>query len=155
MHAATGAASPGKVRKTLLQLQSEVTVKDPSAHAKKQVAELDKTAKKSLAKRKACNEQLASDRKEIARLEQQIAQIHRQYDPLCEGLKDAKERKQALLKTLEQCSQEEKRMMGEMSNTVTQRKQDDSKLCRKMATQKLETERGFDLGPTSTFRQKH
>lgn len=143
------------VRKTLLQLQSEVTVKDPSSHAKSQVAELDKTAKKSLAKRKACNEQIADDKKEIGLLEIQIAQIHRQYDPLCESLKDAKERKKNLLKTLEQCSGEEKRMMSSMSNTVTVRKQEDSKLCRKMASEKLETERGFDLGPNSTFRQKH
>ena len=152
MHSPTGAGRPP--RKTLLQLQGEVTVKDPSAHAKKQVAELDKTAKKSLAKRKACNEQLASDRKEIERLEVQIAQIHRQYDPLCESLKEAKDKKQALLRTLEQCSQEEKRMMSTMSETVTARKQDDSKLTRALATQKLEMERGFDLGPTSTFKQK-
>ena len=53
-------------RKTLLQLQGEVEVKDPSSHAKKQVAELDKTAKKSLAKRKACTDQIAADKKELA-----------------------------------------------------------------------------------------
>ena len=147
--------STNKPRKTLLQLQSEVTVKDPSAHAKKQVSELDKTAKRSLAKRKACNEQLASDKAEISYLEHQIAQIHRKYDPLCQNLKEAKERKAALIKTLEQCSQEEKRMMGSMSATVVARKQDDSKLCRRMATQKLELERGFTLGVESTFHQKH
>ena len=140
-------------RKTLLQLQSEVTVKDPSAHAKKQVAELDRTAKKSLAKRKACNEQLAADKREIERLKQQIFDIHRQYDPLCESLKEAKEKKQALLSTLEQCAKDEKRMMASMSQTVTARKQDDSKLCRKMASEKLALERGFDLGPNSTFHQ--
>ena len=37
---------------------AETTVADPAAHAKKQVSELDKTAKRSLAKRKFVTEQL-------------------------------------------------------------------------------------------------
>lgn len=141
-------------RKTLLQLQGEVEVKDPSSHAKKQVAELDKTAKKSLAKRKACTDQIAADKKELERLDKQIAQIHRSYDPLCASLLEAKERKASLIKTLEQCKLEERRMMGDMSRTVTVRKQDDSKLCKKMASQKLETERGFSMDASTTFKQK-
>jgi len=140
-------------RKSLLQLQGEVTVKDPSVNARRQVSELDKTAKKSLDKRKACNEQTTADRKEIEQLTLQIAQIHKSYDPLCALLQENKDKKAALLKTLEQCMQEQKRMMGEMSNTVTSRKQDDSKLSRKMASQKLESERGFGLGPETTFKQ--
>ncbi len=49
-------ASQAKIRKTLVQLAGETTVQDPATHAKRQVSELDKTAKRSLAKRKAANE---------------------------------------------------------------------------------------------------
>lgn len=141
-------------RKTLLQLQGEVEVKDPSAHAKKQVAELDKTAKTSLSKRKACNDQILTDKKELERLEEQIAQIHRSYDPLCRTLLENKEKKESLVKMLEQCKLEERRMMGSMSQTVMVRKQDDSKLQKKMASQLLERERGFGMGSETTFKQK-
>ena len=62
-------------RKTLVQLAGETTVRDPAAHAKHQVEELDKTAKHSQAKRKKCNDQIESDIKEIAKLEEQIAML--------------------------------------------------------------------------------
>ena len=60
-------------RKTLVQLQSEIGVRDPAAHAKLQVEELDKTAKASQLKRKKCNEQIEADKKEIENLNEQIA----------------------------------------------------------------------------------
>ena len=41
-----------KIRKTLLQQQLESKVRDPAQHAKNQVSELDKTAKRSLEKRR-------------------------------------------------------------------------------------------------------
>jgi len=141
-------------RKTLVQQQSEMTVKDPSEHAKRQVGELDKTAKKSLAKRKACNDQLEADAKEIEKINIQLERIHLRYDPLVESLRDKMERKAHLLKMLEQCLGEEKRMMNDMKVTVTTRKQDDSKLNKAMASYKLSTERGFDILPDSTFKQK-
>ncbi len=64
-----------KERKSLVQLAAETKVRDPAAHAKNQVSELDKTAKRSMAKRKAAKEQIEADTKEIAALEVQIAEL--------------------------------------------------------------------------------
>jgi len=68
-----------KKRMTLVEQQSLMGVTDPSAHAKRQVAELDKTAKKSKEKRKLCNEQMEADTKELAYLEDQIKALHHKY----------------------------------------------------------------------------
>ncbi len=62
-------------RKTLVQLAGETAVRDPAAHAKHQVEELDKTAKHSQLKRKKCTDQIEADTKEIAKLEEQIAML--------------------------------------------------------------------------------
>lgn len=62
-------------RKTLMQLQSETTVRDPAAHAKNQITELDKTAKRSLDKRSKCTLQIEQDSKELAQIEEQIQRI--------------------------------------------------------------------------------
>ena len=62
----------GPKRKTLLQLQSETTVRDPATHSKNQIIELDKTAQRSVAKRKECAEQIEADKKELAHVEEQI-----------------------------------------------------------------------------------
>jgi hypothetical protein len=48
---------------------------DPSEHAKRQVSELDKTAKRSMAKRKAVTENIASNTKQLAQLDHQIASL--------------------------------------------------------------------------------
>ena len=65
----------GPKRKTLLQLQSETTVRDPATHSKNQIIELDKTAQRSVAKRKECAEQIEADKKELAHVEEQIQNI--------------------------------------------------------------------------------
>ena len=73
-------ASATKPKKlTLVEQQGLIKVRDPSQHAKRQVGELDKTAKRSLAKRKACNDQLESDKKELEHINQQIAMIKKGY----------------------------------------------------------------------------
>ena len=66
-------------RKTLMQLQSETTVRDPAAHAKNQITELDKTAKRSLDKRSKCTLQIEEDTKELAQIEEQIQRIKHRY----------------------------------------------------------------------------
>ena len=65
----------GKPRKSLMELTAETTVRDPAAHARLQFMELDKTAKRSMAKKKKCNEQLAADKKALSELEAQIATL--------------------------------------------------------------------------------
>jgi hypothetical protein len=142
-----------KARKTLVQMQSEHGVTDPSQHAKRQVAELDKTAARSLAKRKFITEQLASDAKELAHLDHELAELHKSYDPLCRELADREEKKISLLKSLEACMQQQQAIMGNVKDTVLRRKQEDMKLNSRLARAKMESERGYTLGPSSTFKQ--
>ena len=61
-----------KPRKSLIQLTSETKVRDPAAHARHQVVELDKTAKRSQARRKACHDSIEADKKEILHIDEQI-----------------------------------------------------------------------------------
>lgn len=143
----------GKERKTLMQRVAEVQVRDPSEHAKRQVSELDKTAKHSAAKRKACEDQMEADRKELAQIQDQIDFIHSRYDPLVTWLNEAHEDKKRLIETLEQCKREEKRIMSETKETVDTRKMDDSKFRKRMVTMELSRLRGYTLTPESTFYQ--
>lgn len=64
-----------KPRKTLLEIAGEPNVRDPAAHARHQVAELDKTAKNSQAKRKHCIDQIEADKKEVEHLDHQIERL--------------------------------------------------------------------------------
>ena len=141
------------MRHTLVQQQSMVGVNDPSAHAKRQVAELDKTAKKSGERRKLCNEQMTQDMKELVQLDEQIKSVHRSYDPLCEQLEENIKRRKELVETLESCRKQENRVMSEMKLTVTSRNQEDTRFSRKMVTQKLEIIRGYSIDSSSTFKQ--
>ena len=140
-------------RKSLIERASEVTVRDPAAHARKAVSELDKTAKNSMAKRKGCKDQLAADEKELHHLDDQIARIKVRYDPLCAQLSEQKELKAHLLKKLAECEAEERRIIGDTKKVVVERMQDDSKFQRKMASHQLEMQRGYSLNPSSTFHQ--
>lgn len=148
-----GGETDKKMRKSLLQLQAETKVRDPSAHAKLQMAELDKSAKKSALKRKQCDDQIEADTKEIHHLEEQMSRINVRYLPTCEALKEMEDRRAGLEKLLEDCVKEEKQIMSNTKNTVHERMIDDAKLNRKMATEKLEILRGFTIDPSSTFSQ--
>lgn len=63
-----------------MQLASECKVKDPAAHARHQVSELDKTAKNSQMKRKQCINQIEADEKEVQHIEEQIERLRVRYD---------------------------------------------------------------------------
>ena len=141
-------------RISLVQQQTLVGVKDPSEHARRQVKELDKTAKKSKDKKKATLEQIEADKKEIAQIDARLAEIHKIYDPLCEGLKEKLEKKKHLTEMLEQCRKTKKDMMGDMKSMVNQNMVRSYKQNARDATFKLETLRGYNLKPESTFSQK-
>jgi len=134
-----------KERKTLMQRVAEVQVRDPSEHAKRQVSELDKTAKHSAAKRKACEDQMEADHKELALIQEQLDFIHSRYDPLVDWLKQAHDDKKRLIETLESCKKEEKRIMSETKETVDTRKMDDSKFRKRMVTLDLERLHNYKL----------
>lgn len=136
-----------------MELTSETTVRDPGAHAKLQFMELDKTAKRSMAKKKAAIEQLSADQKALKELEEQIASLKSKYDPLCEHLADARAQKAKLMKTLEQCITEERRIMGDTKGVIQVRRQEESKMTKKMGSLELELLRGYTLNPESTFYQ--
>jgi DNA repair ATPase RecN len=102
-----------KQRTTLVQQAGIVHIRDPEAHTRHQVSELDKSAKSSMMKKKAKLDQIESDAKEIAQIDEQVRQIKLRYDPLCENLIDRQSRKQMMLEKLESSCQEERRIMGD------------------------------------------
>eukprot|EP01037_Dinobryon_pediforme_P023588 gene23588-25082_t len=142
-----------KKRKTLVELAGEAQVRDPAAHAKHQVSELDKTAKRSQLRRKECEDSIMADKKEIMQLDEQINMLRIRYDPLCEHLKEAKDRKKELLEILANCLQDQKEIMGEVKGTIQLRRIEESRLTSKMGSLELETLRGYTLKPDSTFHQ--
>ena len=93
---------------------------------------MDKTAKRSLDKRRFVTEQLEKDEKEIHHIEDQIARINERfllkafylswidkflrYLPLCAHLKESKEHKENLAAMLEQCLQDEQRVCISTAN---------------------------------------
>jgi phage terminase large subunit len=102
--------APAKERKTIMEQASVPNVRDPAAHAKHQVSELDKTAKASQLKRKHCLQSIEDDKKELEHTEDQLQRLHQRYDPLCEQLNDKIARRDGLMKLLEQCMGEEKKV---------------------------------------------
>ena len=97
--------------------------------------------------------QVESDRKEIAKINEQLKSIHRTYDPLCQGLKDKMEQKKNLLELLQTCKRQEHEMMATMKSMVNENMVRNFKQNRHAASFKLEVERGFTVKPESTFRQ--
>jgi hypothetical protein len=148
-----GAAPAAKERTSLVDMQSTYGVKDPSEHAKRQVADLDKTAKKSRLKQKMMQEQVESDTRELARIEEQLAGIHKIYDPLVAGLEEKQKKRAELVKLLDQCKVQEQGMMQNMKGMVSENVSRSFKQSRQAASFKLEVERGFTVKPESTFRQ--
>lgn len=61
------------------------------------------------------------------------------YDPLCEHLKEAKDRKKELLEILANCLQDQKEIMGEVKGTIQLRRIEESRLTSKMGSLELET----------------
>ena len=56
-------------------------------------------------------QQVDSDRREIARINEQLENIHHTYDPLAAGLKEKLAKKESLLQLLQTCKEQEKDMM--------------------------------------------
>jgi hypothetical protein len=145
--------STEKLRKTLLEQASESNVRDPAAHAKRQVEELDKTAKRSQLRRRLTQESIEADDKEIAQLHEQIEMLLVRYDPLVEHLNDSMAKKKELEQILEHCLKDQKNIMGNVKGVIFERRIEDSKNTKKMGSYELEKLRGYNLKPESTFYQ--
>ena len=74
-HTSSSSKAGIKERKTLVQQAGIVIIKDPEAHTRHQVGELDKQAKSSITKKKAKLDEIDSDNKKIAQINDQIQQI--------------------------------------------------------------------------------
>ena len=140
-------------RKTLIEQASVINIRDPASHTKRQVGELDKQAKGSMMKRKFRLEQIDSDSKEIAHIDDEIGRIKSRYDPLCAALKERQQRRKELMATLEGCLKDEKRIMGDTKGTVDLRRIDEMKLNRSMCSTEMAVQRGYTVAPESTFYQ--
>jgi chromosome segregation ATPase len=84
--------------------------RDPIAHAKRQVSELDRTATKSEGKRKAVQDQQAVQEKELHFIEQRLAELRSRYEPLCAQLEEKKARRRMMQEAFERQKQEQQRV---------------------------------------------
>lgn len=100
-----------ELRKTLIDRVKDTVVRDPAAHARLQVSELDKTATRSKMARKLCNDNIEMDLKHISSIDDQISLLKLRYDPLCDHLNHCKEKRRHLQETLESCIGEEHKVL--------------------------------------------
>ena len=91
-----------------------------------------------------------------AKIDEQIDRINVRYNPLCQQLEEGKQKREHLLKMLEQCNRDQKSIMNDSKNIVNSRRIDESKLSNSMASLQLQLVRGFSVEPNTTFKQtKH
>lgn len=139
-------------RKTLMEMQEEIKIKDPANMARLQVSELDKTMKVSLARVHSSGIQLENDRKELAHIEDQMSRIMSRYEPLCELIQANKAKKEQLLSALNTINTEERKITGESKASLSRRRVEDAKMLRRAASLELSSCRGFDVSLASTYR---
>lgn len=140
-------------RKTLVQQQTEIGVRDPFGYANSQVKELETTALKSKAKKKAKEEELQKARKELEMVDVQIASISRRYQELCNHLEDSKKSRSELVRALEMGKHDSIAILDTTKEKINFKNFEMAKLFRSQAMLQLQAERGYDLGLASTFRQ--
>ncbi|CAN0515711.1 unnamed protein product [Ectocarpus sp. 12 AP-2014] len=144
----------GSVRKTLLQQQTEYTVRDPSTHAARQVRELDTFAGSMGAKKRACLEQIEKDRQELGYIDSQINSEARKYDALLESLSVRRAERDRLRKHLERCKGDNDSLMGDAFSRTSWVRREDSRMLKSVSSIGLEAARGFGSGPGTTFSRK-
>jgi len=145
--------SSDPMRKTLLQQQAEVKVRDPGAFANHQVSELDKNVHNTLERVHQITTETEKFRKDLHHTEDQISRLMFRYEPLCAELNEKEERRKALQQALERLSGDEKQIKANAKEFVFSSRIGDAKMLRHTASMELQAARGYDLSLNSTFRQ--
>jgi small-conductance mechanosensitive channel len=141
-------------RRSLVQRQAESGVRDPFAYANSQLRELESTTLKSRAKRHAKEEQAAKARLQLAQVDQQLALINGRYAALCSHLESAKASREALARAVEEGKKDSSLILSATKDSIRLQNFHIARLSRSQALLELQQERGYDLGPTSTYRQQ-
>eukprot|EP00903_Cladosiphon_okamuranus_P019819 g18216.t1 len=141
----------GKLRKTLLQQQTEYTVRDPSTHAARQVRELDTFAGGMAAKKKACLDQIERDRQELAYIDGKINSEARKYDALLETLNARRAERDRMLHHLARCKHDNRALMGDACVRTAWARREDSRMLKSVSSMELQAARGFGSGSGTTF----
>ncbi|CAM9510574.1 unnamed protein product [Chrysoparadoxa australica] len=141
-------------RKTLIEQQADVGIKDPGVHASRQVSELDKFATRLMQRKKNAIEQIVADEKEISYLNGKIAEYRRQMGVVVDSLKQRRQERDRLLGHVRECRGKQTELMKFAHGTSWRAKREDSQMSRSAATLTLRQERGFGTGPDTTFTRK-
>ena len=142
-----------KPRKTLMQLQQEQGVADPLAQAKSQLREIENTALKSQERRRLKEEESERARIELAHTERQIALIESRYKELCGHLDQSRRDREELVRAMDEGKQSAMQILAVTKDSIRSQNFRIAKLTRSQARLELQQNRGYDLGPSSTFRQ--
>jgi hypothetical protein len=93
-------------RKTLVQIQGEMGVRDPFGYANSQVRELEMTAMKSKIKKVSKLEEIEKAKVDLNILDQQILLINGRYKDLCKHLDESKNSRADLMRIFEACKKD-------------------------------------------------
>lgn len=142
-----------KQRKTLVQLQQEQGVTDPLAQAKSQLREIENTALKSQERRRQKEEESERARTELEHTERQIALIESRYKELCGHLEYSRREREALAKAMDEGKLGAMQILAVTKDSIRSQNFRIAKLTRSQARLELQQNRGYSVGPSSTFRQ--
>ena len=128
-------------------------VRDPFGYANSQVKELESTALKSKAKKQSKEEVMAAAGKELQEVDRQIGLISSRYADLCGHLEGARADRAALLRVLEVSRLDSSLILTATKESIRQQNHQIAKLSRSQARLQLQSHRGYDTGPASTYHQ--
>mmetsp|Transcript_2015 Transcript_2015/g.2617 ORF Transcript_2015/g.2617 Transcript_2015/m.2617 type:complete len:206 (+) Transcript_2015:156-773(+) len=138
-------------RKTLVQQQGDVGVRDPAGFAEMKIRHLDKDAHKWRQKYKEVQRQMEADYKEIGHIDDQISRLKAKYEVVLEHLEHRTKERERVLKSLEQARALETAIMGETKNTVRKNIRDEQANMKRHAKGELQAARGFGSDRGTTF----
>lgn len=140
-------------RKSLVERQGEMGVRDPFAYANNQVKELETSTLQSRAKKRAKEEAIDRAREELLQVERQLQHVGGRYDELCAHLDMSKEKRRLLVEMLESGKRQAGDIKDLTKSSINSQHVQIARLTRSTAVLELQANRGYDIGPSSTFRQ--
>mmetsp|Transcript_22148 Transcript_22148/g.34793 ORF Transcript_22148/g.34793 Transcript_22148/m.34793 type:complete len:206 (-) Transcript_22148:139-756(-) len=151
---ASSKAQPKNGRRTLVEQQKDVGVRDPSGFAEMKIRHLDKDAHKMRQRYKEVERQMEADAKEIGHIDAQIANLKSKYDVVIEHLEHRVAERDRVLKSLEQAKELQTAIMGETKNTVWKNVRDEQANMKRHARGELQAARGYGSERGTTFTKE-
>ncbi|GMI60634.1 hypothetical protein ScalyP_jg10535 [Parmales sp. scaly parma] len=143
-----------KVRKSLIQQQTEIEPADPAALAESQVKNLDKFAKKLKKQYQDAKDQNIDAIKEIKFIDEKLSYLIGKNKTVTENLKNRREKFASVSSKLNECIQIQDNLMMDVKGRVQSNHQQMSRTQKRQAREHKEEINGFSIQPGSTCTRK-